>query len=281
MSPTRSSSQPPYERVVGSLIAIWIVGLISYLILSDRDFDPARIYFLKILLSLSCGILVATLPGFFNVDLNVPGFAVRAAGGAAAFVFVYTQSPSVPQLGLAPPDIKLNRLNTIDFRSVGDPRTDQTFLSGQIAITVPLELKNERQPSVIGTLQRTDLKFTLGERAYLFRWFYFVSLLPIEKGSWLTSEDTIRRAAATDLPPGRQFSEEIMHLSQDSPRWVDFVSLFKALDDDWSLSLIVLLNSGEVTLECKVRPSLYKSRIQSIEQQLGRVPGRISAVCEA
>ncbi len=59
-------------------------------------------YFLKIILSLSGAVMLATLPGFLDVNYNLGGFSVRAAGGAAAFVFIYTQSPNLPVLKLDP-----------------------------------------------------------------------------------------------------------------------------------------------------------------------------------
>ena len=225
--------------------------------------------------------MVATLPGFFNVDLNAPGFAVRAAGGAAAFVFVYTQSPSVPQLGLAPPDIKVNELQGMDFRSAVDPDAGANFSTNQIAITAsPVAVKNERQPSTTGTLERTDLLFKLGGTGYVFHWYYFVSLLPQPGGSWLTSESALRPAAARDLPPGVQFSEEVMHLSETSPSWADFLSAFSKLDDDFVVTLVVILSTGQVTRECKIKPSRYKTKIESDEKELQRIPAHIATVCE-
>jgi hypothetical protein len=269
-----------YERIVGIIVAVWVIALVSFLILSTREFDPTRIYFLKILLSLSCGILVATLPGFIDVGLTLPGISLRAAGGAAAFVFVFTQSPSVPQLGLAAPDLKVNKLQGIDFRSFVDPKTDANFFNNQIAITAnPVEIRNERQPSVIGSLKRTDLKFDLAGRNYTFHWYYFVRFLPGSGGSWLTSEDKLRRAEATDLPPGKQFSEEVMHLSNQSPRWIDFVQAFKTLDHDFIVTLVAVIGSGEIVRECRILPSKYKTKIESAEKE-HRIPGFISTECE-
>jgi hypothetical protein len=276
-----SSASNNYERVVALVVAVWIIGLVSYLILSDRPFEPTRVYFVKILLSLSCGIVVGTLPGFFNVDLNTPGFAIRAAGGAAAFVFVYTQSPSVPQLGLAPPDIKISRVHGIDFRSARDPQIDNKFSSQPVAVTAtPVEVKNERQPSVIGTLRKTDLAFALGGSEYRLPWYYFVSLLEGPGGTWLTSEGTLRRAVATDLPPGKQFSEEVMHLSDMSLPWDEFISAFRHLDSDLVIKLIISLSVGEIVQECRIVPAKYKLKIESDEKQLGRIPGHVATVCE-
>jgi hypothetical protein len=46
--------------------------------------------------------MLATLPGFFDVNYSLGGFSVRAAGGAAAFVFIYTQAPNIPSLKAEP-----------------------------------------------------------------------------------------------------------------------------------------------------------------------------------
>jgi hypothetical protein len=278
--PPVATTPPSLERIVAMAVAVWIIALVSYLILSDRNFDATRIYFLKILLSLSCGIMVGTLPGFLNVELTLPGIVLRAAGGAAAFVFVYTQAPNVPQLGLAPPNIKLNQINGVDFRSFFDPASYPDFSSKQMAVTIPVELKNERQPSATGTLERTDVSFNLGDQIYQFRWYYFVSMVPGQGGSWLTSEIRLRPATATDLPPGQQFSQEIMHLSDASPQWGNFESAFKSITDDFVVTLTVTLSTGTVVSKCKIIPGRYRSKIESDEQELHRVPGYISTVCE-
>ena len=72
------------------------------MIFQDHALSHASMYFLKIILSLSGAVMLATLPGFMDVNYTVGGFSVRAAGGAAAFVFIYTQSPNLPVLKLDP-----------------------------------------------------------------------------------------------------------------------------------------------------------------------------------
>ena len=72
------------------------------MIFQDHALSQASMYFLKIILSLSGAVMLATLPGFMDVNYTVGGFSVRAAGGAAAFVFIYTQSPNLPVLKLDP-----------------------------------------------------------------------------------------------------------------------------------------------------------------------------------
>jgi hypothetical protein len=98
------TSSPIYrtERVIASLVMAWVIILTTYMIFQDHALSHASMYFLKIILSLSGAVMLATLPGFMDVNYTVGGFSVRAAGGAAAFVFIYTQSPNLPALKLDP-----------------------------------------------------------------------------------------------------------------------------------------------------------------------------------
>jgi hypothetical protein len=66
------------------------------MLFQDRALSQESMYFLKILLALSGAVMLATLPGFFDISYGVGGLTIRAAGGAAAFVFIYTQSPNIP-----------------------------------------------------------------------------------------------------------------------------------------------------------------------------------------
>jgi hypothetical protein len=86
------------ERVIASLTMAWVIILTTYMIFQDHALSHTSIYFLKIILALSGAVMLATLPGFFDVNYSIGGFSVRAAGGAAAFVFIYTQSPNLPTL---------------------------------------------------------------------------------------------------------------------------------------------------------------------------------------
>jgi hypothetical protein len=94
------NAKPAYrtERIIASLVMAWILCLTSYMIFQDKALSEASMYFLKILLSMSGAVMLATLPGFFDINYGVGGLSIRAAGGAAAFVFIYTQSPHIPNL---------------------------------------------------------------------------------------------------------------------------------------------------------------------------------------
>lgn len=102
------AASPMYriERVIASLVMAWVIILTTYMIFQDHVLSHESMYFLKIILSLSGAVMLATLPGFMDINYNVGGFSVRAAGGAAAFVFIYTQSPNLPALKLDPAQAK-------------------------------------------------------------------------------------------------------------------------------------------------------------------------------
>jgi hypothetical protein len=94
----QSPAKPAYrtERIIASLVMAWVIVLTSYMLFQDRALSQESMYFLKILLALSGAVMLATLPGFFDISYGVSGLTIRAAGGAAAFVFIYTQSPNIP-----------------------------------------------------------------------------------------------------------------------------------------------------------------------------------------
>ncbi|MGF1620715.1 MAG: hypothetical protein ACFCUR_08885 [Rhodomicrobiaceae bacterium] len=120
------------ERVIASLTVAWVMILTTYMIFQNHELSPSSIYFLKIILSLSGGVMLATLPGFFDINYTIGGFSVRAAGGAAAFVFIYTQSPNLPALKAeerqAPPSIQQER------RDSG--KTDQLSYNGGVPLFI-------------------------------------------------------------------------------------------------------------------------------------------------
>lgn len=86
------------ERIIASLTVSWVIALTTFMLFQESALSYTSVYFLKIILALSGAVMLATLPGFFDISYNMSGFTVRAAGGAAAFVFIYTQSPNIPAL---------------------------------------------------------------------------------------------------------------------------------------------------------------------------------------
>jgi hypothetical protein len=174
--------------------------------------------------------------------------------------------------------IHLNSISGIDFRSLKGPDSKE-LASSPMAVTIPVELRNDKQPSPNASLRRTSLYFAFGGKTYKFQWYYFVRLLPGPGGTWLSS-DQVRKAAATDLKPGEQFSEEIMHLSASSPKWSEFITAFNALQSNFTVSVDVDLVDKIQHIECNVNPLKYRAAIATLLKQHHRLPGYISAECE-
>lgn len=85
-----------WEKITAVAVAFFIVGLISFLVIRDRPFSDLNFaIFVRILLSLSCAILGAVVPGFLQVDLQKKGLAIRAGGALALFVLTFFFTPSV------------------------------------------------------------------------------------------------------------------------------------------------------------------------------------------
>lgn len=216
----------PWERIVALIVAVWIIALVSYLILQPGDLSEEKVYFLKILLSLSCAILAGTLPGYLNLAYDAPGLVIRAGGALAIFVFVYTQSPAVPQLHLNPRPavVSVGKIKAIDFRSYRGPAAD-VVRSSPVAITVPVSAQNVEPNSVPGVLKDFALSFDMDGHPETFLGWYFVEMDPGPGGTWLSSK-AVRPAGSVDVNFGTSTYQEVMLLSKNGPNWGDFVKWY-------------------------------------------------------
>lgn len=93
----RARYQPDtWEKVVATCNAVLIIATVLFLVVKDRPFsDPNFTQFVRILLSLACGVPGAVIPGFLNVDVKGTGMIVRAGGALGLFVVTYFFAPSV------------------------------------------------------------------------------------------------------------------------------------------------------------------------------------------
>ncbi|MGY4315272.1 hypothetical protein [Bradyrhizobium sp. JR3.5] len=111
------------ERYVALGLTIFIVLFCAYIIARpEQDISPNSVVFMRILLSVACGVLGGTIPGFLNVRYDVGGLAIRAAGGLAFAVLVYVFTPTVLPNMQTPTEKTLQRSSSGDigqrFRSV-------------------------------------------------------------------------------------------------------------------------------------------------------------------
>lgn len=92
-----------WEKVVAAVVAVFIVGLVSFLVIRDKPFsDPNLAVFVRILLSLSCAVLGAVIPGFLQVDIKGRGLLIRAGGALALFLVTFFFSPQIQSKPDAP-----------------------------------------------------------------------------------------------------------------------------------------------------------------------------------
>jgi hypothetical protein len=90
----------PFDRVVATLAALVVLGLVTFLLVRNEPIGDERLFFaLRVVLSISAAVFGATIPGFLQLRWSGSGLAVRAGGALALFVltFVYT-----PDLGKGP-----------------------------------------------------------------------------------------------------------------------------------------------------------------------------------
>ena len=65
-----------------------MLALIAYTVIMEVEIDNNKMPMLYVLIALMAGAVVATIPGFLNMDYSSKGLSIRAAGGVAAFVIV-------------------------------------------------------------------------------------------------------------------------------------------------------------------------------------------------
>ncbi len=84
----REAQPSKIERLIGIIFAFLVLALIAYTVVMEIKIDDNKMPLLYILIAIMAGAVVATIPGFLNMDYSGKGVSIRAAGGVAAFVIV-------------------------------------------------------------------------------------------------------------------------------------------------------------------------------------------------
>src|SRR5262245_52662616 len=130
MAPHRSQERRPQvdhqvERYVALGTAVFIVIFCAAVIWRNTPVEVvSTAVYMRILLSVACGVLGGTISGFLNVQFDVSGLAVRGVGGVGLAVLTYVYTPTVfPDLQ-TPTERALDRARTGDigqhFKLVND-----------------------------------------------------------------------------------------------------------------------------------------------------------------
>lgn len=115
-TPVATTAPSKLERFIGILFAFLVLALISYTIVMETKIDDNKMPLLYILISIMAGAVVATIPGFLNIDYSGKGMSLRAAGGIAAFVLVLSvlqelHTPTKTQANPTPQTTPFNNTN--------------------------------------------------------------------------------------------------------------------------------------------------------------------------
>jgi hypothetical protein len=104
------------ERFVALALTVFIVLFCATIIWRNEQHpEPNTVVFMRILLSVACGVLGGTIPGFLNVRYDVGGLAIRAAGGLAFAVLTYVYTPTVLPTLQTPTEKALDRSRNGDI----------------------------------------------------------------------------------------------------------------------------------------------------------------------
>ncbi|QDV43930.1 hypothetical protein Enr13x_37900 [Stieleria neptunia] len=86
----------PWEKVTALVVSVWVVILASLAVLGFVPEDSENAWtVLRLMLSISLGVLGAIIPGFLHVAWEKGGLAIRAGGGLAVFVLTLVVDPTV------------------------------------------------------------------------------------------------------------------------------------------------------------------------------------------
>lgn len=266
------------ERAVSSSVGVGIIVFLMALIWRDRPIsDPHLATGLRIILSLSAGILAGTVPGFLKVNYNVSGLAIRAAGGFALFLVTFFGSPSVPVLKLGPADIRVSQLPQIDIRSRATPdQPDAERLQSEAVLTIPVSARNVAEPAKTAFLNQSQVMLNFDGDQQEFVWKYFVNMHEEQHGLWL---GLVNAAQPQAIPSGQILNKEILHFSRDSINWGN---ILKKIQNSNSGKIIAILNFDlkKVIVECVFNVKKWGLEIKKFTKRTGKIPGRITMNCE-
>lgn len=92
----KTEQSPKFDRVVGVIAALVVVGLAVFLLVRNQPVADAKLFFiLRVVMSLSAATLGSTIPGFLNVGWSVGGLVIRAGGALALFVLTFIYTPDL------------------------------------------------------------------------------------------------------------------------------------------------------------------------------------------
>jgi hypothetical protein len=268
------------ERLTALFVAVAIVGVVLYLVIRNKPFaDPNLVVVLRIILSLACGVLGFSIPGFIEVQYNLRGFSIRAFGAAALFVIAYFGTPRVNGLHLSKADIELDEIKLVDLRSElsGADHTEPEVANSTALLTVPLSFRSVEEPAKRAIIEKTTAQLSANGTSIDFVWDQFVNMHEENYGKWLGIKES---AHPLTVDPGSLVHEEVLHRPTRKATWNEVVALFSAGSLEPGFVTVRALSSGR-TLErnCQFNLKYWSEKVQNYIQSEKKIPGRITMDC--
>ena len=269
-----------FERRVALFVAVAIVGTVLYLVVRNNPFaDPNLVIVLRIVLSLACGVLGFSIPGFVEVQYNANGFAIRAFGAAALFVIAYFGTPHVSALHLANARIQLDAIDLVDLRSEfsGVDHTESEVANSTPLLTVPLSFRSVEEPAKRAIVEETRAQLSIDGTTINFTWNQFVNMHEENYGKWLGIKESVHPLT---VEPGSVVHEEVLHRPTQKMTWKDVVALFSAKGSGPGIVTVKALSGGSTfERKCEFDLKYWSEQVQSYMQTEKKSPGRITMNC--
>jgi hypothetical protein len=272
-----------FERRVALLAGVVVVAFVLYLAQRNQAFaDPNLAIMMRIVLSLSIGIVGATIPGFLHLEYNLGGFAVRAGGALALFVLTFFGTPEVSALNLKLPDPQVSLLapRVVDFRTEAAPtQSEDERGTAATVVTIPTGIRSTVEPARKATLSASQISFSLDATNYEFAWRYFVNMHPEQFGLWLAIQED---AHTSPIEPGGSFFREILHEPTNTAPWADFVRrLLETSEQSLTVKQSLVLEGVPRDTFCRVNLEKWRAEVKRFMEVNKILPGRITMNCEA
>ncbi|MER9300736.1 hypothetical protein NKI38_30345 [Mesorhizobium sp. M0621] len=269
------------ERRIGLFVGIAIIGFVMYLVVRDKEFATPELYQLvRIIISLGIGVVAGTVPGFLGVSGTVAGLTLRAGGGLAAFVITYFFSPgTIPALSPPPPGIvSIDPIKIVDFRTiVAATASDADRAAAPLAVMMPVTARNAVQPSLVSTIEKTQIRFSLEEKPYVFPWRDFVQMDEENFGKWL---GILGDAVPYSVPSGAVVHHEILHTADGILTWGEFLGAVRSAKRDFmDVEIMIETDQGFVTAKCIADMRERNREIEEFIAKANKNPGRITTAC--
>ena len=273
------------ERAVRLILALFVVGLMFWVILANPLLTTDAQINLKILVAFAMAVLMASMAGVIEVKGKSPGWAIRAAGGGAVFVIVFFTLPKIAGSLDRIPKAKVyaDDLTSFDLRSMGSPLDKHKQLSSGVAITVPLNLSANSDFNNANPAQLTGARMQLrvAERKLSLPWLYFVKQVPGPGVSHLSAEPLVP-ASSVEIEKGKSTYREVLFAT--SPTQINWEQLVKHLTQVGGMELEIKWNieheSGSDVIEqvCRTPVDAERDELQIFSAQ-SRIPKNIVFHC--